>query len=79
MARSNSLDEEDWQAVGFPVTVLVVHCPRCGRLSCLALDGALLRSGRRRAFVRATGQAALPELRCRGCESRQLEILEDLR
>ena len=48
-------------------------------VACFALDGTILRVGRRRVFLRPTSEAELPILRCRACESAELHLLEDLR
>jgi hypothetical protein len=70
---------EDYLPAGFLVTVLVLHCPRCGRLNCYAVEGAALHVGRRRVLLRATGISDWPVLRCHVCESADLNLVEDLR
>jgi hypothetical protein len=70
---------EDWRPAGFLITVLVLHCPRCGRLSCCAVEGAALSLGPRRVLLRADGVSDWPVLRCHLCESADLDLVEDLR
>jgi hypothetical protein len=70
---------EDCRPAGFTVTLLVLHCPRCGRLSCCAVEGAALRVGKRRVLLKPTGVADWPHLRCHTCESADLHLVEDLR
>jgi len=79
MARKSSDGPVEIRSLGFPVTLLIVHCGHCGRLSCFAVDGAWLAVGGRHLFVRGTGESRLPKLACRACNGTEVSVLEDLR
>jgi hypothetical protein len=79
MGQRMARELEEGRPAGFCVTLLVLHCPRCGRMNLCALEGAALRVGRRRVLLKATGLSDWPRLRCRGCEGQDLYLVEDLR
>jgi hypothetical protein len=79
MALQKSQEIVDWRPAGLAVTVLVLHCPRCGRLNCCAVEGAALQAGRRRILLGPEGARDWPLLRCHVCESANLDLVQDLR
>jgi hypothetical protein len=79
MATESSDPVKRFRPVGYPVTLLVLYCARCRRLSTAAVDGACLQRDRQRIVLRDHGVCEWPVLRCPTCESTDLHLVEDLR
>jgi len=68
----------DFRPAGLAVTLLVVHCPRCSRLSVHAVDGVCLRRGTQRVLLRRDRLADWPAFRCPHCDSADVAWVEDV-
>jgi len=68
----------DFRPAGLAVTLLVVHCPRCCRLTAQAVDEVCLRRGTQRVLLRRDRLADWPAFRCQACESEDAHLVEDV-